>query len=83
MWRTAEAPKFKPGFIFASVLGVAIVSLALLIRILEIRDGKKRILERDGFSDTEAPSTTATESDKVADGAISDALKGDSVTVMK
>lgn len=62
---------------------MAIVSLTLLIRFLEIRDGKKRKLEHDGISDTEAPSTTVTESEKVADGAISDALRGDSTTIVK
>jgi hypothetical protein len=62
---------------------VAIVSLTLLIRFLEIRDGNKLKLEQDGIGDTEAPSTTGTDSDKSADGAILDALKGDSITIMK
>ena len=85
VWRTIESPRFKPGFIFASVLGVAIVSLSLLIRFLEIRDRRKRRSEQDGISDTEAPSINASESEQAADGAISDALKGDIIvgTIMK
>ena len=75
VWRTLEAPRFKPGFIFASILGVVIVALSLLIRFLEIRDGKIRAQKEDGISDTEAPSVIATESDKLADAAVSDVLQ--------
>lgn len=42
VWRTAEAPKFRPAFIFAAVTGSALIALAILLRILEKRDVRKR-----------------------------------------
>jgi hypothetical protein len=63
-------------------LGVAIVFLSLLIRVLEIRDGKIRARKKEGSSDNEAPSITATEPENVADGAILEALKGEGVNAV-
>lgn len=81
VWRTLEAPRFKPGFIFASTLGVAIFLLSLLIRFLQLRDEKNYVLTKDGTSDTEATTTAATNPETVADGAISDVLKGEGVNI--
>ena len=72
-----EAPRFKPAFIFVSVLGVALVTLSLLIRFLELRDGKIRAQKENGFSDTEASPVPATEPEKVADGAAPHVFKGE------
>ncbi|ROW07377.1 hypothetical protein VMCG_03788 [Cytospora schulzeri] len=42
VWRTSEAPEFKPGFISAASFGVVLVFTALLMRWLEARDVAKR-----------------------------------------
>jgi sugar phosphate permease len=55
VWRTSEAPRFKPGFIAAAVFGVAIVLTSVLARLLEIRDGRKREKVDRGLDDIEAP----------------------------
>lgn len=55
VWRTIDAPRFKPGFIAASVLGVAMVALSLALRLLQKRDEKKRARENDGVRDVESP----------------------------
>jgi hypothetical protein len=41
VWRTSEAPEFKPGFISAASFGVVLVFTALLMRWLEARDVAK------------------------------------------
>jgi hypothetical protein len=56
---------------------VALVTLSLLIRFLEHRDGKIRARKEYGFSDTEASSVPATESEKGADGAGPNVFKGE------
>jgi len=53
VWRTAEAPKFRPGFIAASAFGVALILTILLILFLEKRDQKKRDLVERGPDDSE------------------------------
>ena len=40
VWRTEEAPKFRPGFTAAAALSVALILTVCLIRILEKRDAK-------------------------------------------
>jgi len=42
VWRTAEAPRFGPGFISAAVFGAAIIVTSLLTRLLESRDERER-----------------------------------------
>jgi hypothetical protein len=44
VWRTAEAPRFRPDFIWASVFSV-LASLNIILHFLEGRDGKKREVE--------------------------------------
>lgn len=44
VWRTVEAPGFRPGYIGAAVTGVAIIITCLLVRFLEVRDTRKRRL---------------------------------------
>jgi ACS family pantothenate transporter-like MFS transporter len=45
VWRTAESPKFRPGFIGATVTGVGLLVLAQFLRFMEKRDAKKRSFE--------------------------------------
>lgn len=58
VWRTVEAPKFRPGFIFAVVTGVCLVLLSIGMHLLERRDTRDR--ERASAEatrvDEEAPS---------------------------
>jgi ACS family pantothenate transporter-like MFS transporter len=42
VWRTVEAPRFKPGFIFAAVTGVCMVLLSIGLHLLQLRDTKIR-----------------------------------------
>lgn len=42
VWRTAESPEFRPGFIAASVLNVALLVVVAITRLLEVRDDKVR-----------------------------------------
>ena len=42
VWRTAEAPRFRPGFVWASVFCLVLIALSLLLQVLEIRDTRKR-----------------------------------------
>ncbi|OAL50436.1 MFS general substrate transporter [Pyrenochaeta sp. DS3sAY3a] len=55
VWRTIDAPRFKPGFIAASVLGVAMIVLSLILRLLQKRDEKRRARDNDGVRDVESP----------------------------
>jgi ACS family pantothenate transporter-like MFS transporter len=56
VWRTIEAPRFRPGFIFAAVTGVCIVVLSVGLHLLEMRDTKKRELSCGvGQRDVEVP----------------------------
>jgi len=57
VWRTIEAPRFKPGYISASVFGVCIVATSILMHFLELRDTKRREAEKLGTRqvDIEAP----------------------------
>ncbi|KAI9640047.1 hypothetical protein NHQ30_011610 [Ciborinia camelliae] len=43
VWRTAEAPEFRPGWIAAATFGVAVALTALLTRFLERRDERKGV----------------------------------------
>lgn len=42
VWRTSEAPEFRPAFIGCATLGAVLILTALLMRTLEHRDIKKR-----------------------------------------
>ncbi|PMD31615.1 pantothenate transporter liz1 [Hyaloscypha variabilis F] len=57
VWRTIEAPRFRPGFIFAAVTGVCLVLLSIGLHFLQLRD--TRIREREAREavqvDVEAP----------------------------
>ena len=57
VWRTVEAPKFKPGFIFAAITGAGIVALSIVMHYLQLRDTKIREREASGVAmvDVEAP----------------------------
>ncbi|KAF2833013.1 MFS general substrate transporter [Ophiobolus disseminans] len=54
IWRTAEAPRFKPGFIAASVLGVAMIVLTQILRLLHKAD-QRRAREGQLVEDVESP----------------------------
>ncbi|KAG9601238.1 MFS general substrate transporter, partial [Aureobasidium melanogenum] len=41
VWRTEEAPTFRPGFIAAASFSVALILTACLIRVLEKKDSKR------------------------------------------
>jgi hypothetical protein len=45
VWRTAEAPRFRPGFIWASVFSAVLISLSIILHSLEVSDRKKREAE--------------------------------------
>jgi hypothetical protein len=57
VWRTIEAPKYRPGIISATVFGTCLIATSLLMRYLEKRDTKRR--ERNAHEaiqvDLEAP----------------------------
>jgi len=57
VWRTVEAPRFKPGFIFASVTGVCMIILSIGLHFLQVRDTKLRKKEAQEADrvDVEAP----------------------------
>jgi ACS family pantothenate transporter-like MFS transporter len=55
VWRTVDAPRYKAGFIGASAMGVAMIILALLLRMLQGRDDKRRSQEHVPTGDTEIP----------------------------
>jgi len=55
VWRTVEAPNFRPGWVAASSFGVAIVLTTLLTHILGIRDERKRTRVQAGPEDSETP----------------------------
>lgn len=59
IWRTIEAPRFKPGFIGAAVTGSCFVILTLLLRYLEVRDSKKRADETRETRQNDAEATEA------------------------
>jgi len=53
VWRTIDAPRFKPGFIAASVLGVAMVSLTLILRVLQQRIDREKVQKDSPVGDVE------------------------------
>jgi ACS family pantothenate transporter-like MFS transporter len=57
VWRTIEAPRFRPGFIFAAVTGVCMVLLSIGLHFLQLRDTRIRGKEaREAAQvDVEAP----------------------------
>ena len=55
VWRTIEAPRFHAGFTAASVLGGAMILLALVLRLLQKKDEHTRAKGVDGAHDLEAP----------------------------
>ncbi|KUI56481.1 Pantothenate transporter liz1 [Cytospora mali] len=72
-WRTSEAPEFKPGFIACATFGVVLISTALLMRWLEIRDtGRRAIAAREEQPDTqlEGAGNVSESFEKRADSAV-------------
>jgi ACS family pantothenate transporter-like MFS transporter len=61
VWRTIDAPRFEAGFVAGAVLGVAMISLTILLRFLQKRDERKRANERPSIQDVEAPSNARLE----------------------
>jgi hypothetical protein len=57
VWRTVEAPRFKPAFIFAAVTGVCMILMSIGLHFLQLRD--TRIREKEAHEadqvDVEAP----------------------------
>jgi len=53
VWRTVEAPRFRPAFIGAAAAGGALAVLCFAVRLLEIRDVKNRSLAETGPEDVE------------------------------
>ncbi|KAH7388651.1 major facilitator superfamily domain-containing protein [Pyrenochaeta sp. MPI-SDFR-AT-0127] len=70
VWRTIDAPRFKRGFIAASVLGVAIVTLTFVLRSLQGRDERKRARDHEAVHDVEAPAALNSSSDAIGGTAI-------------
>ncbi|THX95344.1 MFS general substrate transporter [Aureobasidium pullulans] len=62
VWRTEEAPQFKPGFIAAASFSVALILTAILMRVLEKRDAKKE--NRPSYTEE------AENRDRVEDGVV-------------
>jgi ACS family pantothenate transporter-like MFS transporter len=54
VWKIAETPKFRPGWIAATTFSIAIVLISLRARSLEICEGKKRDLVERSLDDVEA-----------------------------
>jgi ACS family pantothenate transporter-like MFS transporter len=55
VWRTIDAPRFEAGFTAASVLGVAMISLTLVVRLLQRKDDQRRVREEAGRRNVETP----------------------------
>ncbi|ORY12361.1 major facilitator superfamily domain-containing protein [Clohesyomyces aquaticus] len=47
VWRTVDAPRFKAGFTAAAVLGGAMITLTLVLRVLQGRDDRRRAQEKE------------------------------------
>lgn len=45
VWRTAKSHEFRPGWIAAATFGGAVALWCGLVHLLEVRDGRKRLLE--------------------------------------
>jgi ACS family pantothenate transporter-like MFS transporter len=63
VWRTVDAPRFKAGFTAASVLGAAMISLTLVVRVLQQKDEIRRT--RQGV-DEDAETSAVTSSSPIA-----------------
>jgi ACS family pantothenate transporter-like MFS transporter len=59
VWRTIDAPRFKAGFTAASVMGVSMILLTLILRLLQKRDDKRRTQKTESVNDVEAPVASA------------------------
>jgi ACS family pantothenate transporter-like MFS transporter len=64
VWRTIDAPRFQAGFIAASVLALAIITLALIIRLLQRKDERRRAQEEETSRDVETPAGSQEEIDE-------------------
>jgi ACS family pantothenate transporter-like MFS transporter len=58
VWRTIDAPRFQAGFIAASVLGLAIITLSLIVRLLQRKDDRRRAQEQGTDRDVETPAAS-------------------------
>ncbi|KAH0827721.1 hypothetical protein AYO21_08893 [Fonsecaea monophora] len=81
VWRTAQGPRFKAGFIFAASLGVAIILHILLIRFLAARDRRKRAIEQGEDGSTEAVPPSNDNPDITVDVALPKALNGEAIVL--
>ncbi|KAF2707208.1 MFS general substrate transporter [Pleomassaria siparia CBS 279.74] len=54
VWRTATAPRFQAGFTAASTLGVAMMSLTIILWQLQGRDDRRRARESEAVVDVES-----------------------------
>jgi ACS family pantothenate transporter-like MFS transporter len=64
VWRTIDAPRFQAGFIAASLLAFAIITLALIIRLLQRKDERRRAQEAETSRDVETPAGSQEELDE-------------------
>ncbi|KAI9744924.1 MAG: hypothetical protein M1818_001850 [Claussenomyces sp. TS43310] len=64
VWRTSEAPRFRPGWIAATVFGVVVILNSLLIRSLALQDNRKRDLGNRSPDDTESSVVAVHEPEK-------------------
>ena len=54
VWRTAESPRFKQGFIAAAAFSIALILTTLLMRLLEVHEEKRWALAQRRSSDVES-----------------------------
>lgn len=76
VWRTAQGPRFKAGFIAASTLGVAMIVLTLILKLLQRRDESQRSRSSVATGDDESGVSTVV-SAKEDVGASSGNVDGD------
>ncbi|KAF1915282.1 major facilitator superfamily domain-containing protein [Ampelomyces quisqualis] len=59
VWRTADAPRFQPGFTAAATLGGAMIMLTFILRLLQKRDDRSGA-DQESSEDVEAPASSTT-----------------------
>lgn len=69
VWRTVDAPRFKAGFTAASVLGAAMISLTLLVRLLQHKDDRRRARQDGVAEDSETSVAVSGRPIQSSDGA--------------
>jgi ACS family pantothenate transporter-like MFS transporter len=66
VWRTIQAPRFRPGFIAASVLGAAMITLTLILRLLQRKDDRARTRQKES-EDAEVRAVSPREPDHLSE----------------